>query len=185
MGRNAREVVPDVENEVRDFLSEQLKSARDETERANALDAMANFADPQLLPQVEGFLASASNAERAAAIQAVAQTPSALSEQKVAAALAKEADSYVIGQAFNAVKGMGIYQPSTVDSVKAAYGKTSNWSHKSQAIEAIGESQARVANANAALKDLVGQEKHSALIESAGRYLSASDIASILKKNRR
>lgn len=184
VGKNARDVTPSVEDSVREELLESLEKAPNETQRANVLDAVGNFGDPALIPEVEPYLKSASAAERSAALEAFSRIPSPVSERKVATALSTESDPWVKSYAVRSLRTLGVSSNETVEALTQSYLSLREPQTRIDAIEALGQSKNNVPSARSALGKVVENETDARVIEAAGRHLSAQEMSELLAKRR-
>jgi hypothetical protein len=177
LARNAVDVSPEVERQLRDELEGLLSRSRDPTQRAGVIDAIANYGNAALGASVAAYLGSPHDVERAAAAEALRNLPLPERETLLGDLLSAEPVPVVRGAALKTLATVGITAPRLVERVAGVLRQEPESANRVSAVQVLGKAASTMPEARTALTTHLAVERDVHVIEAAGRYLSAYEVA--------
>ncbi len=176
LARNAIDIAPDIESELKADILDILQNHPDPAVKANVLDAIGNYGNAELAPVVAEYINASSEVERIAAAKALVYLPSEGRERLLIDRLRQEERGNVRLTLAKSLAATGISTPEAVQVVAAKLLNDQEPTHRAAAIKVLGQAAERLPEARIPILDHVTNEADPLVLESAGRFLSAYEL---------
>lgn len=182
LARNAIDVAPQAESELKSDVTEILQNHPNPTVKATALDALGNYGNAELAPLVEEYLAAPTEVERMAAAKALVYLPSDRRESLLIERLRIEDRTNVRAALAKSLTMTGITNSASVQAIASHLLTDQDAAQRTLATKVLGQASARLPEARQSLLNHVTHEVDPQVLESAGRYLSAYELHTMRRR---
>lgn len=183
LARNATEVIPHVEERLVQDIEEVLTKHPDPHVRANAIDALGNYGQLAFAETIENYTQSPHEAERVAAVEALAQIPSERRESVLLQNLRGETSPLVRTATLNSLRSIGIQQPNSFAPLRDVLAGDQDANHRVLAVDVLGQALKKLPEGRKILREHVQMETDPKVLQTIGRYLNAYELADARRKS--
>ncbi|MBC7658238.1 MAG: HEAT repeat domain-containing protein [Chitinophagaceae bacterium] len=175
LASNLHDIMPEEEGRLLADIRSIYKVTESPEIKANTLDAMGNTANEEFAQEIRDSSHSPSELERKAAYDALARVPLEGREVILVQAVRSDVNTKARFAAYQSLKTIGI-DKQAVTTVKTAISHEPDGMNRIAGMEVLGRALAFHDDAKTALLDLIAKENDPAVLQAAGRYVSAYDI---------
>ncbi|MBC7530911.1 MAG: HEAT repeat domain-containing protein [Oligoflexus sp.] len=182
LANNLREVMPGEEDKILSDIEDIYKAAGSPELKANAIDAMGNSSSDAFADEVEASTHSSSDLERKAAYEALSRVPAPGREEILVKALGTDTIAPARLAALQTLKSIGLRSAGSIDEMNANIKREPDSINRATAMQVLGQAIPFQAKAKDVLLEQVAREEDPAVLQAAGRFVSAYDILKAKKK---
>jgi hypothetical protein len=176
LAHNLRDVMPADDNQLLSDIEAIYKNAKTSEIKANAIEAMGNSSAEGFADEIAVSAKSNSDLERRAAYEAMARVPLEGREQLLIDAMGSDGIAPARLAAIQTLKSIGVKNVESLEKLKIALAREPDAINRAAAVQVVGQAIPFQALAKDVLIEQIAKEQDSAVLQAAGRFVSAYDI---------